>query len=215
MTDGGPCGHPGCLQHVSHPCEGCGRIAGHGIKGGQMTIEEIKQLLDGITPGKWYAKENGGRGELVGVASKRSDWFIAEEVKPGDADFIAAAPEAVRFLLTEVERQKIAQLREEGKTLGAAVTKAGRSMLRDDRAEVAKLRAEVERLSGENIALSTQCEKYERLAASRLADQEAIEKRVARECAEIAETFRTPYGSHPLLSGVQIGAVIRNKYGVE
>lgn len=23
-----PCGHRGCLSHVSHPCEGCGRIAG-------------------------------------------------------------------------------------------------------------------------------------------------------------------------------------------
>lgn len=23
-----PCHHPGCLSHVSHPCEGCGRIAG-------------------------------------------------------------------------------------------------------------------------------------------------------------------------------------------
>ena len=22
------CGHPGCLSHVSHPCEGCGRIGG-------------------------------------------------------------------------------------------------------------------------------------------------------------------------------------------
>lgn len=26
--DGEPCKHPGCLQHVTHPCEGCGRIAG-------------------------------------------------------------------------------------------------------------------------------------------------------------------------------------------
>jgi DNA modification methylase len=26
--DGQPCGHPGCVQHVTHPCEGCGRIAG-------------------------------------------------------------------------------------------------------------------------------------------------------------------------------------------
>lgn len=26
--DGKSCGHPGCLNHVSHPCEGCGRIAG-------------------------------------------------------------------------------------------------------------------------------------------------------------------------------------------
>jgi len=26
--DGEPCKHIGCLNHVSHPCEGCGRIAG-------------------------------------------------------------------------------------------------------------------------------------------------------------------------------------------
>lgn len=26
--NGEPCKHPGCLNHVSHPCEGCGRIAG-------------------------------------------------------------------------------------------------------------------------------------------------------------------------------------------
>ena len=26
--DGEPCRHPGCLQHIRHPCEGCGRIAG-------------------------------------------------------------------------------------------------------------------------------------------------------------------------------------------
>jgi hypothetical protein len=25
LRDGEPCGHPGCLQHISHPCEGCGR----------------------------------------------------------------------------------------------------------------------------------------------------------------------------------------------
>jgi len=23
-----PCGHPGCLHHFTHPCDGCGRIAG-------------------------------------------------------------------------------------------------------------------------------------------------------------------------------------------
>ncbi len=27
--DGEPCSHTGCLHHVTHPCEGCGRIAGH------------------------------------------------------------------------------------------------------------------------------------------------------------------------------------------
>ena len=67
--------------------------------------------------------------------------------------------------------------------------------------------------------LAAKLQAAESLFAARLADQEAIErhvtKRVARECAEIAETFRTPHGSHPLLSGVQIGEAIRKKYGVE
>lgn len=28
LRDGEPCSHPGCLSHISHPCEGCGRIGG-------------------------------------------------------------------------------------------------------------------------------------------------------------------------------------------
>lgn len=28
LKSGESCGHPGCLHHVSHPCECCGRIAG-------------------------------------------------------------------------------------------------------------------------------------------------------------------------------------------
>ena len=31
LKDGQPCEHPGCLSHISHPCEGCGRIAGEGV----------------------------------------------------------------------------------------------------------------------------------------------------------------------------------------
>jgi hypothetical protein len=26
--DGEPCPHPGCLSHVTHPCDGCGRVGG-------------------------------------------------------------------------------------------------------------------------------------------------------------------------------------------
>lgn len=33
LRDGEPCNHRGCLSHISHPCEGCGRIAGGQIKG--------------------------------------------------------------------------------------------------------------------------------------------------------------------------------------
>lgn len=29
LRDREPCDHPGCLSHVTHPCEGCGRVAGH------------------------------------------------------------------------------------------------------------------------------------------------------------------------------------------
>ena len=28
LRDGEPCGHPGCLSHLTHPCEGCGRVGG-------------------------------------------------------------------------------------------------------------------------------------------------------------------------------------------
>jgi hypothetical protein len=28
LKDGKSCGHPGCLYHITHPCEGCGRISG-------------------------------------------------------------------------------------------------------------------------------------------------------------------------------------------
>lgn len=28
ISNGKSCGHPGCLNHVTHPCEFCGRIAG-------------------------------------------------------------------------------------------------------------------------------------------------------------------------------------------
>lgn len=28
--NGEPCDHPGCLNHITHSCEGCGRIGGRG-----------------------------------------------------------------------------------------------------------------------------------------------------------------------------------------
>jgi len=31
LRDGEPCSHKGCLNHISHPCEGCGRIGGRYI----------------------------------------------------------------------------------------------------------------------------------------------------------------------------------------
>jgi hypothetical protein len=28
IREGEPCDHPGCLKHLTHPCEGCGRVGG-------------------------------------------------------------------------------------------------------------------------------------------------------------------------------------------
>jgi hypothetical protein len=30
FEDGEPCPHPGCKNHITHPCEVCGRIAAQG-----------------------------------------------------------------------------------------------------------------------------------------------------------------------------------------
>jgi hypothetical protein len=31
LRDGEPCSHPGCLRHLTHPCEGCGRVGGRSV----------------------------------------------------------------------------------------------------------------------------------------------------------------------------------------
>ena len=41
-----------------------------------------------ISSEQWHIKENGGSGELVGIASTGSKWFIAEEVLRDNAELI-------------------------------------------------------------------------------------------------------------------------------
>lgn len=40
LNENQPCSHTGCLHHISHPCEGCGRIGG---KGSSFEYAKIKQ----------------------------------------------------------------------------------------------------------------------------------------------------------------------------
>jgi hypothetical protein len=42
LRDGEPCTHPGCLKHLTHPCEGCGRV------GGRSRCEHDRLNEDGI-----------------------------------------------------------------------------------------------------------------------------------------------------------------------
>jgi len=54
--DGEPCKHSGCLSHVSHPCEECGRIAGHY----PMTMLQKIQIM---------IEDNEGETDSYGLAS--------------------------------------------------------------------------------------------------------------------------------------------------
>lgn len=47
----------------------------------------------------WFIRENGGKGNLVGIASTDSNWFVAEEVLPEHADLISAAPDLLEALI--------------------------------------------------------------------------------------------------------------------
>ena len=44
VESGKPCGHSGCLSHVTKPCEGCGRINGQG------SFETVDREIVGETP---------------------------------------------------------------------------------------------------------------------------------------------------------------------
>lgn len=46
LPDGVPCAHRGCLHHATHPCEGCGRIAGVGVV-------DLYDTPDTELPGMW------------------------------------------------------------------------------------------------------------------------------------------------------------------
>ena len=44
LKDGEPCEHPGCLDHFSHPCEGCGRIGGETVF--KVSLKKIRESID-------------------------------------------------------------------------------------------------------------------------------------------------------------------------
>lgn len=51
LRDGEPCDHKGCLNHMSHPCEGCGRIGGKGLSYGTNIGSKDKTLYSLICSG--------------------------------------------------------------------------------------------------------------------------------------------------------------------
>jgi hypothetical protein len=58
LRDGQPCAHPGCLAHVSHACEGCGRTGGRLVNPWRARAEKaerkIKVLIDARLGHVWF-----------------------------------------------------------------------------------------------------------------------------------------------------------------
>jgi len=59
LKDGEPCGHPGCLHHMTHPCEGCGRVGGR--YAGEIReefIDVLEHRSDGVKNVNFVAVDN-------------------------------------------------------------------------------------------------------------------------------------------------------------
>ena len=66
---GEPCDHPGCLAHVSHPCEGCGRIRGKVPETAASMVANLRTALNQKRPED--TKERELLKKLVQVTRKR------------------------------------------------------------------------------------------------------------------------------------------------
>ncbi len=59
LIDGEPCEHRLCLSHISHPCEGCGRIGGIPLPSiWRKYLENLHEII-------------GASGELLGAETIR------------------------------------------------------------------------------------------------------------------------------------------------
>lgn len=88
LQEGEPCHHPGCLSHVTHPCEGCGRVAGrmpmkigwrYNWKGQPERLIYIGKNWSGN--GYWHQFEKVGEPGVVWCEVLDSDLPSIEETK--------------------------------------------------------------------------------------------------------------------------------------
>lgn len=80
LKDGEPCDHPGCLLHISHPCEGCGRVGGIGKvtpPDGFRLLKEYETIKAGdiyLRGGQWSTTNHTG-----GKWNPRGYWPMARK----------------------------------------------------------------------------------------------------------------------------------------
>jgi hypothetical protein len=66
IPDGVECGHPGCSRHISHPCEGCGRI-------GAVNADKIPEsgIMNAVPNGSGWNSEAPITLESVAAAAAK------------------------------------------------------------------------------------------------------------------------------------------------
>lgn len=95
----GPCEHPGCFAHVTHPCEKCGRIAGtyaiynvKDIKSLQSQLHPLKEFVHKVIQAECWGDvpldgfEIQELAEKLGLIESR---FATEEDETEFSDFVA------------------------------------------------------------------------------------------------------------------------------
>jgi hypothetical protein len=87
FPDGVPCGHAGCLSHVSHPCDSCGRI------GGRRPIYNMED--------NEAAKKN--RGESVPLDMRFSEKWLREMAAFETGGLMACSPEILGRMKEEAK----------------------------------------------------------------------------------------------------------------
>ncbi len=77
--DGKPCGHPGCLSHLTHPCEGCGRIAGRSSIDGLLHDLRRREARCRKAAQDTPAGLSLDKGMLINDADQLVRWIVAVE----------------------------------------------------------------------------------------------------------------------------------------
>ena len=90
LKEGIPCSHPGCLSHITHPCEGCGRIAGSTVLPKKIYIWKDKH--DGS---QTLQLSKSGSGMYQNVEYLRADTITPPEV-------VDELEQALKFALDEL-----------------------------------------------------------------------------------------------------------------
>lgn len=80
LPDAVPCDHAGCLSHLSHPCEGCGRIGGRRPIYNMEDNESAQKNRGGSVSAKWWITKVAEAGGFKNLSPELSN-TLKDEAK--------------------------------------------------------------------------------------------------------------------------------------